>query len=476
MAHGRKEFALVGYSEYLERRPLKFVDPIPASRICSACGIIPRITYTLLCGHTFCEPCYGSCVTTSECVCPLDGDVCDRDDVTRKEYPAEQLLRRQVHCWNEANGCLVILPASQIAEHVRQDCQYHVTRCPTCSVAVLTRDVCAHLKSRCTALVFDKTPEPQQRANVNERTHLELFEKKVEQRVRELDAKLAQLSLKSDSLSDKLIEICHNDNHLKEALTEQFGTASNGTLDRLDRNEAEMKALVAQGKTIEQRVGELDAKIAQITVETGSLSEKLKEIRDNNIHLKEAITEEFGSSLDHKLAEMKVFYTEQIEFLRTSVTSAVAPVASDSKTHQRVITGYVELKAKAMKDGWCVSWGEKVYLRRYLISWGIDFIKEGHGVNAFLIFQLHEGREDDFLDWPFTKKLKLTIIHPETRKELHREGQASSDEAYRKHFCRPVGSSNEAACFLGTKVDSTVLEHDGYVKNDQLLLRVEVIL
>ncbi|KAH9384350.1 hypothetical protein HPB48_026357 [Haemaphysalis longicornis] len=327
MAHARQEFALVGYSNDLDKKPLKFVEPIPPSLVCSACGNIPRLMYCLLCGHSLCEPCYGNCVTPSECVCPLDGEVSAPADVISRKYPAENLLRRKVHCWNEANGCLVVLPASQIAEHVRQDCQYHATRCPTCSVAVLTHDVCAHLKSRCTALVFDETPEPQQRANVNEWTYLELFERKVEQRVRELDAKLAQLSLKSDSVSDKLIEICHNDNHLKEALTEQFGTASIGTLDRLDRNEAEMKALAAQGKTIEQRVGELDAKIAQIAVETGSLSEKLNEMRNSIIHVKEVLTEQFESGLDHKLAEMKVFYAEKIESLRTSVTSAVAPVA-----------------------------------------------------------------------------------------------------------------------------------------------------
>ncbi|KAH9365853.1 hypothetical protein HPB48_022208 [Haemaphysalis longicornis] len=101
MAQCRQEFALVGYSEYLERKPLKFVDPIPASRICGACGNIPRLTYTLVCGHTFCEACYQSCAATSECVCPLDGDACGREDVTRKEYPAEQLLRRKV----STQGC-----------------------------------------------------------------------------------------------------------------------------------------------------------------------------------------------------------------------------------------------------------------------------------------------------------------------------------------------------------------------------------
>lgn len=112
MAHGRQEFALVGYSADLEKRPLKFVDPIPASRICSACGNLPRQTYTLMCGHAFCEPCYESCATTSECVCPLDGDVCDRDDVTRKEYRAEQLLRRKVRTHvlerNHTNYCMGI--------------------------------------------------------------------------------------------------------------------------------------------------------------------------------------------------------------------------------------------------------------------------------------------------------------------------------------------------------------------------------
>lgn len=149
---------------------------------------------------------------------------------------------------------------------------------------------------------------------------------------------------------------------------------------------------------------------------------------------------------------------------------------SDPKTHQRVITGYAELKANAIKDGVCVSWSDKVYLRRYLISWGLGFRKEGKIVNAFLHFQLHEGREDDFINWPFTKTLMLSIIHPETRQELHREGQAVLREATRKYLCRPVGGSNEPASFASTRFNSSVLERDGYVKNDQLLLRVEVLL
>ncbi|KAH9365895.1 hypothetical protein HPB48_015955 [Haemaphysalis longicornis] len=96
MAHGSRELVLVGYSECLERRPLKFVDPIPPALICNACGIVPRLTFSLLCGHVLCEPCYQSSATTSDCVCPKDGEVSGTGDVTSKKYPAEMLLRRKV--------------------------------------------------------------------------------------------------------------------------------------------------------------------------------------------------------------------------------------------------------------------------------------------------------------------------------------------------------------------------------------------
>ncbi|XP_077526128.1 uncharacterized protein LOC144137969 [Haemaphysalis longicornis] len=317
MVHSRQEFSLVGYSEDLERRPLMFVEPLFASRVCSACGNIPRLTLPLVCGHTFCKTCYESCRTSLKCVCPLGGEACTLADITSKEYPAEQLLRRKVHCWNEANGCCVILPASQIVDHVRHDCQHHVTRCSTCSAVVLCRDVCAHLKSRCTALVLHAVPEAQHGADDKERAHLEVFERKVEQRVGEMDAKLAQLSLESSSHSEKLVELCHNNNHLNETLKEQIWPAAGKTLDRSERNGAEMKALTANGKTIEERVGNLDSAVAQLSLNCASMSDKLVEVFHNNNHLKEALTEQF----DQKVAELKDLYAEKTESLKTALAS-----------------------------------------------------------------------------------------------------------------------------------------------------------
>ncbi|KAH9365901.1 hypothetical protein HPB48_015258 [Haemaphysalis longicornis] len=457
MAHWRQQFALVGYSADLEKRPLKFVDPIPASRICSACGNLPRLTYTLMCGHAFCEPCYESCATTSECVCPLDGDVCDRDDVTRKEYRAEQLLRRKVHCWNEVNGCGVVLPASQIAEHVLQDCQHHGTRCPNCSAVVLSHNICAHLKSRCTTCVLHAAAEARQGTDNNENSHLAASEREVKERTRQLDSRLAQLSLDSGLQQDKLAEIWHNINHLHETLKGKLGPASVQTLNRLEETEAAVKAILALEKTREARVGELDSKLSQLSLKSDCLSDKLTEICLVSNDLKGALTEQFRRALDSNVAAIKCLYTEKSELLRTTITSALSSIRSDRETHHQVIRGYAALKAKAVKNGWSRSKSDKVYLRRYLMSWGIRFQKEGDAVYVALLIQLHEGREDDFVDWPFTKELTLYAIHPVTRQERHVCGKPGTEGAKRKWYCRPVGGSNSAVYLLQRGLNQATL-------------------
>ncbi|KAH9365885.1 hypothetical protein HPB48_017277 [Haemaphysalis longicornis] len=473
MAHGSREFVLFGYSEHLDRRALLFVDPIPPALICNACGIVPRLTFSLLCGHVLCEPCYHSSATTSECVCPLDGEVSGTEDVISRNYPSEILLRRKVHCWNEVNGCSVVLPASQVTEHVRNDCQYHVTRCPKCSAVVLSRDVCTHLKSQCAELVLHAAPEGRVRADSNDRTHLLVFEEKLEQRVRGLDAKLAQLSLETTSQSDRLVELCHNDSNLKEALAEQFRIVSGQTLDRLAKNEAEIKALVTYQQRLEQRVVELDAKLGQLSTGSSTHGDTLVEVSRKIDHLEEELTK-FGTSSDRNVADLKAFYLEQRESFMTALTSLSTSPPSNPKVRQRVLTEYSALKRKALEDGSSVSWSEKVYLLRYLLSWGIEFRKEGDSVWLYLCIQLHEGKEDDFLEWPFKKDLWHTFIHPDTRHTRALFGVPGSYVEDWKSFERPIGGSNKAVRFCKDSLDSRVIEMDGFNENDQLLVRLEV--
>lgn len=268
------------------------------------------------------------------------------------------------------------------------------------------------------------------------------------------------------------MELCHTINHLKETLTEQFGPATAATMARSERKEAEMKALA---QTIAERVGEIDGKLAKLSLDSGSHGVKLIDVRNTITHLMKDLTEKIGRASDRNVEEIKALYTQKSESLMTAITSVLTSVPSDPKTHRRVVKGYAELKEKALNDGWSESMRDKIYLRRYLMCWGIDFKKQDDSVNILLWIQLHEGKEDEFLDWPFRKELKLTLIHPETREELHRCAKPSSSEATRHCYCRPTGGSNGSVRFGGTEIATSELEREGYVKGDQLLVRFEVL-
>ncbi|KAH9365908.1 hypothetical protein HPB48_015265 [Haemaphysalis longicornis] len=227
-------------------------------------------------------------------------------------------------------------------------------------------------------------------------------------------------------------------------------------------------------RKVEQQVRKLDSKLAQLSLESGSQHDKLVEISHSINHLKEALMERVRQASDRNLAEMKALYAEKSDNLRTTLSSLLAPVQDHPKTHQRVITGYASYKEKAMKNGWSNSIGDKVYLERYLISLGIEFRKEGDNVNLSVFIQLHEGKEDACLDWPFRNELKLSVIHPETREERHICVTPYLCEDSQKYFSRPIDGSNRAVRFADSSIESSDLEREGYVKKDQLLIRFEV--
>lgn len=142
-------YKVVGFAAGLDWRPLHFVRPIPPDRVCSACGLVRRVTVSLPCAHVLCQSCYGQCARDGAHVCPLDGHKCADENVNWKELPVEELLGRQVRCWNHVNGCNAVMAAADIYRHFQRECGHHVVRCPMCSTTVLCRDVVVHLRSDC---------------------------------------------------------------------------------------------------------------------------------------------------------------------------------------------------------------------------------------------------------------------------------------------------------------------------------------
>ncbi|XP_077492399.1 uncharacterized protein LOC144103598 [Amblyomma americanum] len=140
-------YTLVGFSPELDWRPLTFLKPIPANRICSACGLVRKRTALLPCMHVLCESCNAQCSQEGSNLCPVDGNSFEVEDVDLKEFPGDELLRREVKCWNEGNGCQYSTAASGISEHFLLECEHHSVHCTKCPAIVLCRDVRTHLRS-----------------------------------------------------------------------------------------------------------------------------------------------------------------------------------------------------------------------------------------------------------------------------------------------------------------------------------------
>ncbi|KAH7932325.1 hypothetical protein HPB51_029355 [Rhipicephalus microplus] len=65
------EYTLTGFSDFLERRRVNFVEQLPQNRVCAVCGMVPSRSLILPCRHTLCRLCRSQ--ITEQNGCPLDG-------------------------------------------------------------------------------------------------------------------------------------------------------------------------------------------------------------------------------------------------------------------------------------------------------------------------------------------------------------------------------------------------------------------
>ncbi|KAH9378646.1 hypothetical protein HPB48_013291 [Haemaphysalis longicornis] len=96
MASPSHEYMLVGFSEQVDRRPLAFVEALPATKVCSACGLVPKAISLHQCEHFFCKPCYEQCLRHGVVVCPLDGEACLQEEVSWINHSTKSVLAKKV--------------------------------------------------------------------------------------------------------------------------------------------------------------------------------------------------------------------------------------------------------------------------------------------------------------------------------------------------------------------------------------------
>ncbi|XP_077561705.1 uncharacterized protein LOC144178046 [Haemaphysalis longicornis] len=144
MASAGAQYTVFGFDSRIDWKPTVFVDGLPKTRVCSACGLVSARIALLPCSHLLCSRCYDSSGDEERNRCPLDKDVCQPDDIIWSTFTREKLFGRKIQCWNWSNGCDAVGPVCEIVDHF-DDCQYHAVSCFRCRQSMPYRELAGHL-------------------------------------------------------------------------------------------------------------------------------------------------------------------------------------------------------------------------------------------------------------------------------------------------------------------------------------------
>lgn len=113
------------------------------------------------------------------------------------------------------------------------------------------------------------------------------------------------------------------------------------------------------------------------------------------------------------------------------------------------------------------------YFYGYLIR-PFAVLKSWDGFHLKIGFEICRGECDKLLMWPMFKVLCLTVLHPTKCSNLESIIAYPEDEFQNYDFYMPVGRPRVPERWAG-KISVEMLEESGYVKDDKILLRFEVL-
>ncbi|XP_070383981.1 TNF receptor-associated factor 5-like isoform X2 [Dermacentor albipictus] len=493
MASQGKRHTLCGFAEELDWRPLRFVEPIPAHRICDACGVLPRVTVFLPCRHVLCKSCYEQCVLDDGRACPLDGGQFLPEDAEWRDFPLQNLLGRKVKCWNEERGCNMVLAASELNKHFCNDCDHHSTSCPNCSETVLRSNVAAHLQSKCQDYVIAVRSTALEKSDSDRKIMMVALNANFDLRMVEMKERLDEVISDHIAQNDHLINLSRAINTVKETLLQR--SIGNSTLDqRASQSTVTLSSVRAVEETLTDHRGEVRMLSAAIAYSIKELKEclevpkrtvnKLKMLKEICDCVKD-LWEAFGKVLDDAARTFSRKCTGSVagngEVKDTEKQGGQSAMSKEKELALSTINvmryEFIFKGCKAMKDdayskGFHSYSSEKSYISGYHLSPGVYLRKEGDHVLLHPRIQLHKGVIDECLQWPFSQNIQVAVIHPSQSKQCQKVWKNSG---VLKLYGRPQETSN-VGCYCDTvsfRIDD--LEREGYVAEDKLHIVWELL-
>nr|XP_050047450.1 uncharacterized protein LOC126544247 isoform X1 [Dermacentor andersoni]XP_054918476.1 uncharacterized protein LOC126544247 isoform X1 [Dermacentor andersoni] len=518
MALGTQRYKLVGFTKELDRRSLHFVEPLPAYRICKACGLVPKMAAFLPCSDVVCKLCYEQCQLNDN-FCPLHGQMFKEEDVDWREFPADALLRRQVKCWNEESGCDMVIAASELYEHFFQDCEYHTTSCPKCSAPILCNYVFAHLISECTDHTVSRMSRAPQASSSDPEAILMALNTSLDARVGETKDILSEaLSASSAQLNNRLNELflcmntirqallqpstsetCEGPSHVPEAAA---GVASIKAVKQIanahgDRLAELSDSISSPGYTTNRTVGDTEMTNLEMPKQntnnpsmgqaksSKSGAQRTPSLKEISRSLEESDEIQMGTDLDHSTnfttsensATNSGSNTATREILKQAQQQTQpdreedAESTGNTKRCQLTVRALNSMRKFAEVNGSFDYVGEKIYLSGYHMLAGVKLIRGDGSVTMHARIKLIKGVNDEFLHWPFKGNIKVIAVHPSGHQVRHCVNYTFLSIS---HFGKPGPFGNTPLYFAESSLCLEDLEREGYTVDDKVQLAWEL--
>ncbi|XP_070396604.1 E3 ubiquitin-protein ligase NRDP1-like [Dermacentor albipictus] len=140
-------YTLSGFGGFLERRRVTFVEPLPAIRVCSVCGLVPCSTRLLACDHVLCDgPCGRQVQAAASC--PLHGRAVPISSVVPLKFEQSEVEQLLVRCLNGPDNCTFVGKLNELEDHLSA-CECDAVECPKCGERVCRNEAASHCETCC---------------------------------------------------------------------------------------------------------------------------------------------------------------------------------------------------------------------------------------------------------------------------------------------------------------------------------------
>ncbi|KAK8766411.1 hypothetical protein V5799_006808 [Amblyomma americanum] len=448
MATPGPRYTLVGFSTELDWRPLRFAAPKNPFCVCVACGLVRPVTASLPCKHILCGSCYEQSAQGDERVCPLDGQQCLDKDVSLQLIPIDELRGTEVRCWNEQAGCEAVMAAS------------HLT-------PVLCTDVHAHLRSECSNAVLSSSPSGQRKPdNKIENVTLTSITELLDQRTALIISGLERIIDDHRIQNQKLSEVHSSIEALRDAEREEFAQTSRHSRNYSARNAADHTC--AAQRDVAQSMSEPSGSVRVVCRRLSKLEAALgRRMKTGSARIRGDVARN-ATRIDTMRSELLKASREALYY----IACVIAQTSINRALYRFTVNEIGQLQAKVAMHGSALFLSRRIYLRGYLMSPGVHLVKQMGSASLQASILLHMGENDDYLEWPLRMAVKFSAVHPDSGAEwvdsfmLPECGVVFGHRAPQNE----PGFSKSAPSFLLSE-----LQRDGFVKDDRLLLKYELI-